>query len=458
MGKHGEHRTWVWMTLVLATLTWVRATAQQTITFRANDLRDFVGTNLNWAWDGDGLHLSQPGQPSGLMDSLVRALAYSAVRIPGGALARHFDWRLAVGSPRGSDADYSGRPQVMSTGLPELKRFAARYHLEVLYIINIHDDPTKVAQLVDQWSHLPPQGQAPIRYMELGNEDYLDNKSAAGAQHYSDVVLPIVGALKAAHPEIKIGAQLANPLGSGWDEVVYRRLGGAIDFWTWHRYLPYSTYDSTDAYPATIDSMMAWDRDFQLRDAMQTGRRLPIWLTEYNLWYYKGRTLQNVPFQPRYYLLLGDYLYLAVKHGMAGMFKWCLSNPGWQAYADIDFAGTPRATLSLSGMASRLLNQWVVAQDSVAVVPELGESAMHRSLLAGKDSAGTLSFLVQNHNAEGQTVDLPVPGGYSWNSSEGLFEHGQGFWVDRPQPAARQFALQVRPYSITVVTFRPPTH
>lgn len=429
---------------------------QQSIPFRANELRRLVGTNLNWVWDGDGLRLSRAGEPSGLTDSLIRSLAYTALRIPGGTLARRFDWRLAVDTPRGRDADYSGKAQAISTGLPELKRFATRYRLQVLYTLNINDSPAKVVELMDRWNRLPPLGEAPIRYVELGNEDYITNGLAKGAEQYSDVVLPIIRSLRASRPEIKIGAQLANPLGTGWDEVVYRRLGDKVDFWTWHRYLPYTTYDSSRAYQQVTDAILAFDRDFQRRDAMQTGRRLPIWLTEYNFMFYRGAQYENIALQPRYYLLLGDFLYVAVKHGVAAMFRWCLSNPGWLALADIDYAGTGRVDLSLTGQVSGLLNRWVVRQDSVALMPE-PVSSSQRSVLAGKDSTGTLSFLVQNHDPQGLTVRLPVPAGYGWDSSEELFASGPAFSADRPRPVsgASGSALSVAPYSITIVRFRP---
>ena len=150
-----------------------RIYSQVAIPFRSNPLREAMGTNLNWVWDGDGLRLSDPGQPSGRTDSLVRSMGYTMVRIPGGTVARHFDWRASVGPQRGVGADYSGRPQVMSTGLAEFKRFAARYNLKVLYIVNIQDDPDKVSRLDDEWNALPPAGRLPIRYMELWNEYYL---------------------------------------------------------------------------------------------------------------------------------------------------------------------------------------------------------------------------------------------------------------------------------------------
>src|SRR5437762_5943719 len=84
-----------------------------------NPLREGMGTNLNWIGDGDGLHLSDPGQPASPDDSLIRSLGYKMLRIPGGYLARTFDWQQAVGDNRGMARNiFSGRLEPLTTGLP----------------------------------------------------------------------------------------------------------------------------------------------------------------------------------------------------------------------------------------------------------------------------------------------------------------------------------------------------
>lgn len=416
--------------------------------FQTNRLRDVNGTNLDWVYDGDGLGLSRPDRPSPRADTLIRAQWYKAVRIPGGTLARRFDWRAAIDTLRGRGRDFTGRLQPITTGLPEFKRFSVQYGMRVLYILNINDDSSSVVDLLRRWRDLPPAGRT-LELLELSNEDYAYDGGPAGAARYAARVKPLIRAVRRYDPKVRIGAQLANPLHTGWDEVVERELDTMVDFWTWHRYFPYTAYDSVGSYEAVVDSTAAFDRDLAERTH---STRHPLWLTEYNFMFYQERQYQNIVLQPRYYLLLANLYYSAIRYGMPAMFKCCLVNPQFQAFVDIDSASSGTMALSLGGQASAFINRWLAGQDSVAVAPP--EDGFRYTLSVGKSSSGQLSFLVSNHSAVERNVGLPVPRGYAWVSSEAIFQQGSRFGHGSPMPKqADGTGVTLPAYSLTVVQF-----
>lgn len=76
-----------------------------------------MGTNLEWVADGDGLHLSDRSQPSGAADLMIRSLGYRVLRVPGGWLARGFNWQGSVGGQRPMQRNvFSGRLEPVTTG------------------------------------------------------------------------------------------------------------------------------------------------------------------------------------------------------------------------------------------------------------------------------------------------------------------------------------------------------
>ena len=434
------------------------ALSAQGVAYFENPLKDGIGTNLSWTGDGDGLHLSDPGQPAGLADSLIRTLGYRILRIPGGYLARTFDWQKAVGSTRGIERNiFSGHLEPVTTGLPEMKRFAAKYGFRVMYTVNLNDSRQKIVQLVDTWNASAPADGPPITWVELGNELYDRDPSVAGAHRYIDTVRPIMVALKAKYPAVLIGALIANPVNPGWDTTVYQALAPAgIDFLSWHRYVPYFEYRGADSYAPTLATFAALENDLRAHSHLQTGRRVPVFLTEYNLSFDDRPHHPQSPTPiPRYYLLLGNFVYLGMKYGMQSLVKEGLSNPSWHYFADIDHDREGQPVLGFNGMVAKLLNGWVDLQDSVALVPQSGQDPLHVSAMAGKSTRG-VALLVQNHDSVPQRFSFSLGPTYVADSTVGLEEHGTSFWAIHQVGAMRapDGGIIAPPYSITVVTFR----
>lgn len=431
-----------------------RASGQQ-LTLQPNHVRDLLGTTLNWIFDGDGLRLSE-ARPNAEAESLVNTLRYRVVRIPGGYLARTFDWQLAIGDPRGTARDFSGRLQPILAGLPEFKRYAARSGLDVMYTLNMEDSPAKTAALLRAWTALEPRSGPELRYFELGNEVYDDGRSdIAHAKRYVSAAESLLVVIRRDAPGARVGAILSNPRAQSWDSVIVASLADRVDFLIWHRYVPYfPPYAGPESYGSTLSAFSRVDDELAAQRRLLGERKVPILLGEYNLSYYDANHLhQNVVLPPRFYLLLGNFVYLAVKHDLAGMMKCCVVNAAWHTFADVNFNGSRTATLSVSGMTTRLLQEWLEAQDSLAIIEQPGFDPLHVSVIAGKAADAALSYLIQNHDSVSHTVKIAMPRGWRPDTRNGLVARENEMWTLRPEPVALigTAGVTVPPYALIVL-------
>lgn len=415
------------------------------VVLEPNLLRNTLGTTLNWVDDGDGLGLSRPAGAPMPADWAIRNLGYHVVRVPGGYLARRFDWAGAVSPDRPMQRDFAGHLQAVLTGLPEFKRFAARFGISVMYTLNLDDPPERVAALIRTWDSLPPQGQSPIEWVELGNEEYDRGPTAAAAAAYVTRALPVARAVRAAAPTIRIAGILDDPVNAAWDSIVVTGLGASVDFLVWHRYVPSLPHDSSE-YVTTREAFARADSETGMWSTAPWLRGREIWLNEYNISYKVGSTHQNLSPEPRTSLLLGDFVALAVLRRMGGLMKCCLANPQWHLYADVNFSGSAQPQLTNGGVVQTLLNRWIEAQDSIGLwVPE-GSPWWRRSVLVGRGRAGT-SLLVQNHDSIPFALPAALIGTRAPDSVTGLRGHGPQMWTVRGVPSAPWTA---DPYTVVI--------
>jgi hypothetical protein len=424
------------------------------LAYKANKLKDTNGTGINWVYDGDGLRLSRENSQFDRTDSLVSSLGYSLLRIPGGYLTRHYDWTKAVGVARGQDRDYAGKLQEVKAGLPEMKFFAAKHGMRIMYTLNINDSPQKSVDLLKQWNELPPTGKTPIEYIELGNEVYDMNPTAPRAQDYSRQVLPLIKAIKGFDPKIKIGALVSNPQNDAWDTTMYSLLKKDIDCVIWHRYVPYSEYNEQDSYPLVLASFEKVENEIVHFRSYIDFNRTPLYITEFNLSFYKDKENQNVSVAPRYNLLLSNYYLLAYMHELGGMAKWSLSNAAWHIMADLNFSGSTVGQMSNNGAVSSVINSWMRGQDSVAIwIPDVGKK-FEFAALVGKSNASKVSILVQNQSGLARTISVTMPTGAKLISYKSIFDHQGSMWTSRSLPNALPGGdYRLEPYSLTEFDF-----
>lgn len=421
----------------------------QRLCLDSNFLKDVRGTSLHWSEDGDGLRLSESGTVMNYNDSLIQSLGYNVLRIPGGYLTRWFDWEDAVGENRKSQKDFQGNQQQVKAGLMEMKRFAYKHHMEVLYTLTITDPPEKLSRLIKVWNELPPKDGPVISWFELGNENYDTDPSVAGAEKYVRTVEPLIRVIRKESPASKIGIIVANPVVPSWDTTVFSRLKDRMDMIMWHRYVPYTSYTDPNSHPATISAFQEVENELRYLYRITDQTKPSVSLTEYNLSYYSTKKVhQNVVLEPKYNLLLGNFVTLAYRNHLSGMVKHCLANSKYHIFADINFAGKEKGLISISGMVSREFNRWISTQDSVAVfVHEPQYSPWEFSILCGKSPKGR-SFVIQNHTAHPVEVKMLYSGLNVAVSVKTLVQHNKTLWTDRKDRMDLTKKIVAQPYSL----------
>lgn len=440
--------------LLLLILQSTRAIATQitiefdAIRFHGNALRDIRGTSVHWSDDGDGFRMSHTSGTQDANDSLVRSFRYNVLRIPGAWLSRFFDWRSASGAAYGMQRNYAGRPESVKTGLKELKQFAAKNEFRIMYTVNIDDPPERTAELIRVWNALPPADGPRIEWIELGNEVYDEDPTAAEANAYVRKIHPIIRALRAVKPKVKIGAIFANPVNRSWDTTVYTSVRREIDFFIWHRYGPYTDYYAPDSYSAAVRGFDRIDQDLRQLQTMLSGSNIPLFITEYNLSFYgSGKKHQSMPMEPRYYFLTANFITASVRNNVRGLVKHQLANAGWHVFADIDFMGMPIGVNSIGGMVTRQLNLWLERQDSVAVHYFPGYSPWECSLLIGKNNE-EIEFLFQNHTADTLHIASRIQKSLNMRSYISYRQQGKELVSDRSKKTDKGFPAILLPFSI----------
>lgn len=422
------------------------------ITFFDNHLRTIRGTSLHWVEDGDGLKLSKSSKEFSINDSLVSSLGYNVLRIPGGYLTRWFDWEKATGTQYGSQNNFKGIVETVRTGLAEMKLFAGKQKMKVMYTLNINDSPEKIRKLIQAWNSLPPNNGPTIDWFELGNENYDTNSTQFAAIQYIKTVLPIIRAIRTESPNAKLGALIANPVAPAWDTTIYSMLHEKIDFLVWHRYVPYTDYTISNSYQTTIASFSTVENELQYIYRLMTKRKLPIYLTEYNLSYYTSEKVhQNVVLETRFIFLLGNFTTLALRNHVDGMVKHSLANSGYHMFADINFSEKDSGKISISGMVSQLLNNWLMEQDSIAVIELKNQSIWERSILVGKN-AKQVEIIVQNNTSKEYSVSVQSKLDITLIDFISYYQHGKEMWTDRNKSSQRISNLKIYPYSVSKFT------
>lgn len=416
--------------------------------YQINRLKELRGTSIHWVDDGDGLKLSRSTSATRFNDSLISSLHYNVLRLPGGYLTRWFNWEKAAGDRYGADRNYGGKIEPVKSGLKEMKQFALKHSMKVMYTLTLSDPPEKIRRLIETWNELEPKGKLPIEWFELGNEDYDADSSVGAAQRYSDKAEPLISVIRQTAPNAKIGAIVANPIAPSWDTTVFNSLYNRVDFLIWHRYVPYTDYYEPDSYQKTIASFEQITKEAEYLRRMMKAKELPIYLTEYNLSFYgKDKKHQNVVLEPRYNLLLGNFVPFAYMNRVSGLVKFTLSSSGYHMFADINFIGNDTGQLSTSGIVSKYLNQWIEGQDSVAVSANvLTFSPWEFSVLKGKGPLGE-SCLIQNHTSKPLKIRFTGSGIRSC-SSLSLFQHGATMWTERKKDRSITGEITVEPYSL----------
>ena len=113
--------------------------------------------------------------------------------------------------------------------IPEFVEFARLIGTEPTFAINIEDNPTDVLALLQE---IEPYG---LKYIEIGNEEYIGSSARSGYEHYVERYLTLYNAIHAVYPQLKfINAAWWRPNEVETMKYVFQSLDGKCDFWDYH--------------------------------------------------------------------------------------------------------------------------------------------------------------------------------------------------------------------------------
>ena len=274
-----------------------------------------MGSNVQWVDGGDDLLNTATINFNAAMLSLVKNMAPSVLRYPGGDQSDFYNWTKGIGSlaERGKNIQVgTNQPQITYMGSGEVLTLSETLHAQPLFTVNvITGTAAEAAAWVKQTNVTGLRGAtgAPlpkVTYWEIGNEPYLPNPDGS-APHtcelapatYAERINAFVQAMRAVDPNIKIGIALATDVRNGiafvspgckdFATTVLAGLTQNIDFVSIHdAYLPYSVTDhpASDEFAAAMAATQSIEADLTATRALLQPypkyRSLPFAITEYN--------------------------------------------------------------------------------------------------------------------------------------------------------------------------------
>ena len=272
--------------------------------------RGVFGTNVEWIWNGNGLWDESAGRLDDRYVSLVADLGTAQIRFPGGIFAGFYNWRDGIGpqsARKTNDAMPGGPRSRHNFGTDEALELSRRTGAPLFITANISTGSPQDA--VDWLTYLRERtgsGKAPpVRYWEIGNEQYVNDGSAHARAstltpaEYVTKYRQFSNALRRADSNVLLGAILDENYGATiphaypqWTEEVLKGVSGSVDFVSVHNGYapavinpagrsPREIYSAMLAAPLLIEKSLAGlDRKLQSIAGDRTGR-IKIAVTEW---------------------------------------------------------------------------------------------------------------------------------------------------------------------------------
>jgi alpha-N-arabinofuranosidase len=237
--------------------------------------RTLYGVNVEWTHDGMGLWDAKRGQLDSDLVQLSRELAVSSIRFPGGVYSDFYHWREGVGpqATRPDSLHFTDGPKSRHAfGTDEALAFARAVDGELLITVNAGSGtPEEAAEWV---RYVNPENDSGaldrrVTFWEVGNELYIKedtpiSKSVTiSPETYAERFIAFADAMRAADPDIKIGAIGGENAGryntvsyAGWDRTVLTKAGHALDFLAVHNAYAPLVWDKGDRDLRTVYQAM----------------------------------------------------------------------------------------------------------------------------------------------------------------------------------------------------------
>jgi alpha-L-arabinofuranosidase len=250
------------------------------------------GANLEWVYNLWGAWNPSANNLEPRASSLVRGLAPTVLRFPGGIFSDFYRWRDGVGplSTRlPARMTNTGEVSPNGFGTDEALALADSIGARLMITVNVGTgSPEEAAAWVRYVNAREPR----VLDWELGNELYSKSTSAAAAQvtmspdTYARRVLEFSKAMRAADPRIRIGVIAGESTGifplveyPDWNRIVLQRTGSVIDFVAVHNaYAPIMMFDRNEDLETVYRAMLAstsWIADSLRRISMDIAQFAP---------------------------------------------------------------------------------------------------------------------------------------------------------------------------------------
>ncbi len=423
-------------------------TIEVTDDFRPFDAR-LLGTNLP-AWLGPWRT-----EDSAFIERTTAA-GVSLIRIPGGSWSNSYDWS-ACEMDNICPWDWGVlRPT-------DFINFVRATGAQAMYIVNPNGTPQEAAALVaffngaaddesvigedargrdwgtvGQWAQLRAEHGNPeplsITYWEFGNEVYAGLTGAecvswgweevwtcdgreyvqgvgSGADRHAGF-LEFREAMRAVDPSIKVGA-VGVPVQndwSNWGNEVIEEAGEAMDFYVIHQYAffePPGSFAEALAQPHEVWQPMMAGVQAAL-DTFANGRRLPIAVTEYNLFSVQDQDNDQWMTRAVNMLFMADTIGQMATHGFTLANQWDLTNG--QAGNGTDYGLMNVDTLARYPQYY-VFPLWARFGSRLLPVSSSYPADTTLSAYAGMMNDGRFSLLVINKTGEPITTNVAINGG-----------------------------------------------
>ncbi len=223
---------------------------------------------------------------------VVEDLKPYGLRFPGGTVANNYRWQEDSFSQQKGDLTKWASKQFelfRKAGRKyDLRGFASlcrKKNIEPIWVLNIYEEtPESVGELLAYLDSI----DLDLRYLELGNEPYWDPRSHNDVEAYIEYCRPLVAAIRAKKPDVKIGACFGPVNKPGQYEEKWNAPLAAEDWYdaiVYHEYYGGQGFALEAGVSTPIESMLHPDGFVaEVARAMETARPgLPVWFTEWNI-------------------------------------------------------------------------------------------------------------------------------------------------------------------------------
>jgi hypothetical protein len=375
-------------------------------------LADYFGFNFDYAG------ASQYSVQDANFYRQLAALKPGTLRFPGGTNANFFQWKAGfpVNPPSGSCVSSSAGSAFKFT-LSDLKKAYNATKAPPVFDLNVMTSGLS-CQL--QMLRRARQLGLPVKYVELGNELYLNFMNYPSffptATDYGKTVATYVRAVHSAFPGARVAAVGSLPVSTArertWNADVLnaaRKAGGLPDAITLHVYPSYDKALTPSGLPGLFSE--PYTELTKIRGAIS---KLPVsrpaWLTEYNL---RPKHVPN-------------------------------SNPAQTSYAQALFVTEMDLLLAEHVPAARFVNLWAAFGGSASYA-YAGQAA------APQQTPGGLALQLVDEAAHGATLTRPIV----FSRAPALKAGGAGALIGQSftsGPARREVLVNLSPQALTIKT------